>query len=43
MHKNTKKYSNDKSVALDDVYPTYLNLSQAERQRQENKLIGGVK
>ncbi len=38
-----KKYSGDKSVALDDVYPTYLNLSQAERQRQENNLIGGVK
>lgn len=38
-----KKYSSDKSVALDDVYPTYLNLSQAERQRQENSLIKGVK
>lgn len=38
-----KKYYEDKSVALDDVYPTYLNLSQAERQRQENKLNRGVK
>ena len=37
-----KKYSSDKGVALDDVYPTYLNLSQAERQRKENNLIGGV-
>ena len=38
-----KKYSSDKSVALDDVYPTYLNLSQAERQRLENNLIRGEK
>jgi tRNA threonylcarbamoyladenosine biosynthesis protein TsaB len=33
-----KKYSEDNKIASDEVYPTYLNLSQAEKQRQKNNI-----
>ena len=38
-----RKYIDNRNVAMDDLYPNYLNLSQAEKQRRENSLTKGVK
>jgi tRNA threonylcarbamoyladenosine biosynthesis protein TsaB len=34
-----KKYSENNKIASDEVYPTYLSLSQAEKQRLENVTV----